>query len=29
MTQETHAPEGYNTINPFVITKDAPKLIGS
>ena len=27
MSQETYSPEGYNTINPFVITKEAPKLI--
>ena len=27
MQQQTYAPEGYNTVNPFIITKDAPKLI--
>lgn len=27
MQQKTNAPKGYNTLNPFIITKDALKLI--
>ena len=27
MEQQTYAPDGYNTVNPFIISKDAPNLI--